>query len=153
MGGGGLIRALAPIVRCHSKFKQADIFRIIRSINQLREETASQGKNVQRAVSQGSKTDRSTLTPSSLSSVKVNYWKIAVGGSRDRSAVTDRSTLKPSSLASVKEKCWKMDFGQGVKVHSPGIFAINRLRRNQYRSKPTLIPIDGKDVRRRSFSP
>ena len=30
-------------------------------------------------VSQGRQTDRSTLKPSSLPSVKVNYWKIAVG--------------------------------------------------------------------------
>ena len=36
------------------------------------------GQSKRPAVSQGCQTDRSTLKPSSLASVKVNIWKIAV---------------------------------------------------------------------------
>ena len=70
-------------------------------------------------------TDRSILKPSSLASVKVKYWTIAVGQGVTASqgktpsgqgCQTDRSVLKPSSLASVKERYWTIAVGQGVTV-------------------------------------
>ena len=46
------------------------------SYSKICQQTVSQEKT---SRGQGCKTDRSTLEPSILASVKVNYWKIAVG--------------------------------------------------------------------------
>ena len=45
-------------------------------INQVGQETVSQGE---KSSGQGYQTDRPTLKPSSLASVKDFFWKIAVG--------------------------------------------------------------------------
>ena len=119
-----------------------------------------QSREKRPTVSQGFKTDRFTLKPSSLASVKVNYRKNAVGQvvkvpspdtfdagqrcqemgqSREKPPTvsqgfkTDRFTLKPSSLASVKVNYRKNAVGQGVKVPSSHNLCCTAVTRNRRR--------------------
>ena len=88
--GGGWRRATVRIVLIELKMDVADRSSPTEEPPSVRyQETVSQGKTWS---GQGCQTKRSTLKPSSLASVKVPYWRIAVG--------QGRSPLNPSSLAS-----------------------------------------------------
>ena len=72
----------ARVTSCNRQFYSSHF--PFESQKQKCHETVSQGKT---SSSNGRQTDRSTLKPSSLASVQVNYWKNAVRRSRGQSAV------------------------------------------------------------------
>ena len=95
------------------------------------------GQSRHESDGQECKTDRSTLKHSSLASVKVKGWEIAVG--QALKVPSPDSTLKPRSLASTTVNDRKISVGQGLIVQSLDIlFTACFVEKQRYFIQPQL---------------